>query len=264
MRIFFAAISGPPFSVSRVIRPDCGERRKAEGVGHQDTKDTKDTKKSDDKSGRQEGRKEGERFSCLPDSSSLGVLGVLVANSRSICPLARDALRTHNGRVRIDLRDKKRQRLFRVEVDAKDRPTVVRPPDDAGREVYLDWDQAFDDEGYLRRCPACGCRELFVRKDFPQVTGFVIVLVAAAAAMALFGMEQVIAAVGVLAAVVLIDAVIFFFTGKCLVCYRCRTEFRDLPIRPRHPGWELAVGEKYRHETQSPQSPPTSGPGQST
>ena len=177
----------------------------------------------------------------------------------SVPPLARRTGRTHNAAVRIDLRDKDRRRLFRVAVGGKDRPTVVRPPDEPGREVYLDWDQAFDDEGYLRRCPACGCRELFVRKDFPQVTGFVIVLVAAAAAMALFGMEQVIAAVSVLAAVVLIDAVIFFFTGKCLVCYRCRSEFRDLPIRPRHPGWELAVGEKYRPNRQPAETPPPTG-----
>jgi hypothetical protein len=166
--------------------------------------------------------------------------------------------------VKIDLRNRQRQRLGRVEVDVKSPPPVVRvssaagggvvavdpahpaEPADRQREIYLDWDGAFDDHKHLRRCPACGCRELFVRRDFPQVTGFVIVLFAAVAAMILFGARQVVLAVAVLVAVALIDAVIFFFAGKCLVCYRCRSEFRDTPIRPDHPGWELATGEKYR------------------
>ncbi len=136
----------------------------------------------------------------------------------------------------------------------KDPPAVVRPNTGAaatnapgnGTDVYLDWDRAVDDEGHLRRCPVCGCRELFVRKDFPQVTGFVVVVAAAVVSMILFGAGEVTAALAVLAAVVVIDFVVFFFTGKTLVCYRCRSEFRDLPIRRDHPGWDLAIGEKYR------------------
>lgn len=131
---------------------------------------------------------------------------------------------------------------------------MVRPATDAARsegatngtEVYLDWDRAVDDEGHLRRCPVCGCRELFVRKDFPQVTGFVVVVAAAVVSMVLLGVGEVTAAMAVLAAVVVVDFVVFFFTGKTLVCYRCRSEFRDLPIRRDHAGWDLAVGEKYR------------------
>lgn len=177
----------------------------------------------------------------------------------------------HNARVKIDVHNERRERLFRVEVDAADPPSVVKPPSDGRangdretpapgdatadgdqpREMYLDWDQAIDDLGHLRRCPVCGCRELFARKDFPQVTGFVIVVLAALVAMWLFvGARQVIAGLGVLAAVALIDAVVYLFAGRCLVCYRCRSEFRDTPIRKDHPGWELAIGEKYRDAPQ--------------
>lgn len=155
--------------------------------------------------------------------------------------------------VKIDLRNRQRERLFRVEVDPRDPPSVVRPPGSepsqsgSSRDVYLEWDGAFDDHKHLRRCPACGCRELFARKDFPQITGFAIVVAAAVAAMALFGANEVIWGVIVLAMVALIDAAIYLFSGRCLVCYRCRTEFRDTPIRADHPNWELATGEKYRH-----------------
>ena len=155
----------------------------------------------------------------------------------------------HNDLVRIDLRNLARKRLFRAKVDPNRPPTVVHGPPDspyAGQEVYLNWDQALGDEAHLRRCPACGCRELFVRKDFPQVTGFVIILMAAVIAIALFAAKQVKWAIALLATIAGLDTLIYFFAGKCLVCYRCRSEFRDLPIRHDHPGWDLAVGEKYR------------------
>lgn len=156
--------------------------------------------------------------------------------------------------MKIDLHNRQREKLFRVEVDDRDPPPMVRSPD-GHREVYLEWDQAIDDHRHLRRCPACGCRELFVRKDFPQVTGFAIVVLAAVLAMWLsLGAEQVIAGLAVLGAVALLDALIYFFAGRVLVCYRCRSEFRDTPIRKDHPGWELATGEKYRPAAEPPRT----------
>jgi hypothetical protein len=156
-----------------------------------------------------------------------------------------------NAAVRILIRDRQRRRLFEVAIDPEHPPTVVRDPrgegarDDAG-EVCLNWDQARDDQGRLRRCPVCGCRELYVRKDFHQVTGLAIVLLAAVVAMVLFGMRQVFTAALVLAGVVLLDVIIYFFSGRCLVCYRCRSEFRDTPIDRHHQPWDLSIGEKYR------------------
>ncbi|MBI1338539.1 MAG: hypothetical protein GC164_16470 [Phycisphaera sp.] len=164
--------------------------------------------------------------------------------------------------MHIHLRDINRQELFTVEVPLKNPPSVVRRPGvpidapDAHRhEVYLNWDRAFNDEGHLVRCPVCGCRELFARKDFQQITGLVIVVLAATVAIVLFAVNYVIWALTVLGIVAFVDLLIYFFTGKRLVCYRCRSEFKGLTIRPRHPGWELAIGEKYR------QGPP---PGEGT
>ena len=151
--------------------------------------------------------------------------------------------------MRIDVRNRRRERLFSVEVDAKHPPPVVKPSDGSG-DVYLDWDQALDDQGTLRLCPVCGCRELFVRKDFPQLTGFWLVVLAALVAMILFGFRQVVLGLFVLGAVALLDAVIYLFTPRCLVCYRCRSEFRDAPIHPGQTGWELATGEKYHLDSE--------------
>jgi hypothetical protein len=140
--------------------------------------------------------------------------------------------------MRIDVHNEARQPLGRVEVDQ-----AAPPPQACGSP--LQWDAAFDDQQRLKRCPVCGCRELFVRKDFPQKLGLTLVILAAVTALALFTTGNGLWAFAVLGAMAVIDACVYLFTGKLLVCYRCRSEFRDTPIGDHEP-WELATGEKYR------------------
>jgi len=99
----------------------------------------------------------------------------------------------------------------------------------------------------LTKCAKCGCNDLFVRKDFPQKLGLSLVILAAlafvilAASRAHFYLGALI-----LLGAAIIDAILYLFVPKITVCYRCRAEFRDAPINPRHGGFELAIGEKYR------------------
>jgi membrane protein YdbS with pleckstrin-like domain len=74
----------------------------------------------------------------------------------------------------------------------------------------------------------------------------VLVVIAGVASVVLFAMGRVLPAIGVLAAVVALDFVVLIFVRRCLVCYRCRSEFRDVKIGTGHGGYDLAVGEKYR------------------
>lgn len=101
-------------------------------------------------------------------------------------------------------------------------------------------------EQYLIQCPKCGCKDLFVRKDFPQKLGLAIVAAAAAAFLALAAQPRTFwIGACVLAAAAIVDAVLYLVVGKVTVCYRCREEFRG-PANPKHEGFELAIGEKYR------------------
>jgi DNA-directed RNA polymerase subunit RPC12/RpoP len=106
---------------------------------------------------------------------------------------------------------------------------------------------ARDENLPLERCPRCGCRDLFVRKDFPQKLGLAIVVVAAAAFLWLASSRThfYLGAIVLLAAA-LIDAALYAFVPTITVCYRCRAEFRDAPRNPAHQGFELAIAEKYR------------------
>lgn len=99
----------------------------------------------------------------------------------------------------------------------------------------------------LSVCPKCGCRDLFIRKDFPQKLGLSIVIVAAIAFLVLAASRQnfYLGAI-VLISAAIIDAALYWFVPKITVCYRCRGEFRDRPLNPEHEGFELAIAEKYR------------------
>jgi hypothetical protein len=99
----------------------------------------------------------------------------------------------------------------------------------------------------ISNCPSCGCRDLFIRKDFPQKLGLMIVVVAGVAFLILAASRSrfYLGAI-VLIVAAIIDALLFAFVPKITVCYRCRKDFRDRPINPEHHGFDLAIGEKYR------------------
>ncbi|GAB4195450.1 MAG: hypothetical protein Kow00105_09690 [Phycisphaeraceae bacterium] len=160
--------------------------------------------------------------------------------------------------MRIDLRNTRREKLFTVEVDPENPPTVVRGEPE-GRSisdetsqsnthaVHLNWDRVFDDEKHLRRCPVCGCEDLYARHQFPRLTAFVMIALAAVVAIVMLGLGELSYALIVLGVVGLVDVGVYlFFSGKVVVCYRCRSEFRDIPIsRGVHP-WQAEVEERYR------------------
>jgi hypothetical protein len=108
-------------------------------------------------------------------------------------------------------------------------------------------DDAVSATSPLTTCPKCGCRDLFVRKDFPQKLGLALVVIAAVTFLVLAATRGSfwIGAL-VLVAATIIDALLYAIVPKITVCYRCRAEFRDVPINPAHEGFELAIGEKYR------------------
>ena len=99
----------------------------------------------------------------------------------------------------------------------------------------------------LTACPRCHCTDLFVRRDFPQKLGLTVVVAAGLTFLILAAVPRYFyLGVIVLAVAALADAAIYLFVGKVTVCYRCRAEFRDVPVNQEHEGFELAIAEKYR------------------
>lgn len=149
--------------------------------------------------------------------------------------------------MRIVLRDTRRRLIGRALLDEThgDRPTRVQL-DGGRREVLLDWEGAIDDAGHLRKCIVCGCPEVFREKAFPQVTILVLVLAFAGAAIGIVGQTRIPPWMLITMAVVLvIDIAILVLARQRLVCYRCRTTFRDLPIARYHRTWDRATADRY-------------------
>lgn len=142
--------------------------------------------------------------------------------------------------MELEARDPRDRRpLGRASIDPADRPPVVRlAGDGAGEEVFLDWEGALDDAGRLRRCPVCGGGNLFRQRSIPAVTPFVIVLAFAGMVLALLGYADDPRVLLGLVAVLVTDVALLLLARTWLVCYRCRSRCRGLPIARQHRRWD--------------------------
>jgi len=149
--------------------------------------------------------------------------------------------------MRVDYRDEHRNPIGSAYLQQGKQPREITLDSPSGRKsLPLHWDNATDEEGRITKCIACGCREIFLRKDFPQVLGLTLVITAALVSIIFFAYDRVFISMGVLAGAVVVDSLIYFFTPPCIVCYRCRTEYHNTDISPKVEPWNLSIGEKYR------------------
>jgi hypothetical protein len=113
--------------------------------------------------------------------------------------------------------------------------TVQSPPD------------AWDD-GRLKRCLVCPSTDLFTRKDFPQGLGVTIVVIGFALSCVTWFNYWVMATFAVLFATALADFALYLIVGDSLVCYRCHTEYRQLPEQGGYSAFDLETHERYRQQ----------------
>jgi hypothetical protein len=114
-----------------------------------------------------------------------------------------------------------------------------------GKTHALRIDDALARDGLVAKCAVCDGTEFFIRKDFPQRLGMALVVLFGLVASIFYYYRNIPATFGTLAALVVVDAAIYFFVGIVTVCYRCRAEYRGLPRDPRYGGFDLATSEKY-------------------
>lgn len=99
-------------------------------------------------------------------------------------------------------------------------------------------------EHRVDRCPLCGCRELFIRRDFPQKLGLLIVVCAALLSVFTYR-ANIMVSWAILGTAVGVDLIIYTLVGTVTACYACRAEFRKVAPNPEHEGFDLARSEKY-------------------
>ncbi len=115
-----------------------------------------------------------------------------------------------------------------------------------------DWKQAstsrVSEEGSVDECLACGCKELFIRKNFSQRLGVIVVVIAATASAIAWAYYMWYTAYGILFAAALLDLYLYFTVGNLLQCYRCNAEYRGLPHLDDHEAFNLETHEKFRQQ----------------
>ncbi len=124
-------------------------------------------------------------------------------------------------------------------VDPANPPSVVQSIDGQGPAFALDWNQATDDVGQLRRCPVCGHAELYARRTMPQMTWFAaVVALGIVVLLFTYGGHLSPPMLGLLLLLLVVDLVIWRWAPRMLACYRCDAWFSQTPI-PRNIGpWD--------------------------
>ena len=97
----------------------------------------------------------------------------------------------------------------------------------------------------IERCAFCGNRAFFLQKDFDQRLGCLFILVSLALALIVGWKLGWIWFTPVLLATVLVDWIVAARIRPVTICYRCDAEYRDVPLHPRHRGYDPHVAERY-------------------
>lgn len=149
--------------------------------------------------------------------------------------------------MRVLVRQIDRSHVGEIEADPDQQPARTRTLH-SNQEVFLDWERAFDDSGHLRRCIICGSDQLFQHKTFPQITPFVIVLAFALSLIGVLGYVTDIAILIGMTCVLFLDIMILFFAKTRLICYRCRSQYRNVDIADYHRRWDRATEARLRNQ----------------
>ncbi len=145
-------------------------------------------------------------------------------------------------RIRFDCRDEHCPAMIEYRPLGAGDETFACPR--CRREYALRDTTALIRDRTLRKCALCGSEEMFIRKNFPQKTGLLIVVLAGLISF-LYLKTNTALAYGILAAAVLADVIIYYFIGVVTVCYRCRTEYWGASRNKNHDWFDLAASEKY-------------------
>ena len=105
-------------------------------------------------------------------------------------------------------------------------------------------DSAVRDEVVLR-CLVCPSGDLYVRKDFPQRLGVLIVAIGIVGSSIAWHYGRIYWTFGFLFASALVDLVLYSWVGNALMCYRCGALYREVDMK-EHAGFDLETHERHR------------------
>jgi hypothetical protein len=117
----------------------------------------------------------------------------------------------------------------------------------SGREAVLRVPGALlNDNRIDPPCPACGCKHLYVQRDFNRALGVGIVVAAALVGAVWSGWQGTIyPLLAMLAVATLFDAIIYSVMPPVVVCYKCLTCYRNIRVGESIVDYDQAIADGY-------------------
>ena len=100
----------------------------------------------------------------------------------------------------------------------------------------------------LSSCLICSSDELFIRKDFSQRLGLLIIITGIVASSITWYFYLAYWSYGILLASALIDLVLYHVVGNLLQCYHCHSEYRGYLVSSDQEGFDLVIHERHRQQ----------------
>ncbi len=125
-----------------------------------------------------------------------------------------------------------------------DADTVSCPACEWNRPVKADVSETKE----IQDCLVCGCKELFLRKNFSQRLGVAIVVLAAVASSVAWAYHRLYLTYAILFSAASLDLLLYFSVGNLLQCYRCNAEYRGLAGLESGEPFSLETHERYRQQ----------------
>ena len=100
----------------------------------------------------------------------------------------------------------------------------------------------------LSNCLVCSSNELFIRKNFSQRLGMLIIVTGLVASSITWYFYLAYWSYGILLASALIDLVLYHMVGNLLQCYRCHSEYRGSLVSSDQEGFDLVIHERHRQQ----------------
>lgn len=103
-------------------------------------------------------------------------------------------------------------------------------------------------DSQLQRCLVCPSRDVYLRKDFPQRLGVLIVVLGFAASTVTWAYSRPIWTFAILFATALVDVVLYLVMPNAVSCYHCGAQYRGLPQSDGYAGFDLETHERHRQQ----------------
>lgn len=113
-------------------------------------------------------------------------------------------------------------------------------------DAKLSWPSDAIENDTVNKCVVCHGKDLFVRKDFPQRLGVLIVAIGFTASSVAWYYHLIVLTYGILFATAGIDVLLYLWMGEALVCYHCGAHYRNINNLDGHAAFNLEAHERYR------------------